>query len=181
MEEIHRWGKGHGKDTEFPCPLQPSTWFSLKLPMFTNSKAHQTPLFGGILVSSLHLHDWLSHWQLMTELNLQTLSPPSRKSYPTLCDPTDCSMPGFPVRHQLPELAQIHIHVYELNKQGDNIQPWHTPFPILNQSIVPCPFLTVTSWPAYGFLRRQMRWSDMPITLRIFHSLSWSTQSKASA
>ena len=25
---------------------------------------------------------------------------------------------------------------YELNKQGDNIQPWHTPFPIWNQSIV---------------------------------------------
>ena len=30
---------------------------------------------------------------------------------------------------------------YKLNKQGDNIQPWHTPFPILNQSIVPCPVL----------------------------------------
>ena len=29
---------------------------------------------------------------------------------PTLCDPMDCSMPGFPVRHQLPELAQTHIH-----------------------------------------------------------------------
>ena len=28
---------------------------------------------------------------------------------------------------------------YKLNEQGDNIQPWHTPFPILNQSIVPCP------------------------------------------
>ena len=27
---------------------------------------------------------------------------------------------------------------YKLNKQGDNIQPWHTPFPILNQLIVPC-------------------------------------------
>ena len=30
----------------------------------------------------------------------------------------------------------------KLNKQGDNIQPWHTPFPIWNQSIVPCPVLT---------------------------------------
>ena len=28
---------------------------------------------------------------------------------------------------------------YKLNKQGDNIQPWHTPFPIWNQSVVPCP------------------------------------------
>ena len=29
---------------------------------------------------------------------------------------------------------------YKLNKQGDNIQPWRTPFPIWNQSIVPCQF-----------------------------------------
>ena len=43
---------------------------------------------------------------------------------------------------------------FELNKQGDSIQPWHTPFPIWNQSIVPCLVLTVASWPAYRFLRR---------------------------
>ena len=41
---------------------------------------------------------------------------------------------------------------YKLNKQGDNIQPCHTPFPILNQSVVPCPVLTVASWPSYRFL-----------------------------
>ena len=35
---------------------------------------------------------------------------------------------------------------YKLNKQGENIQPWCTPFPIWNQSVVPCPFLTVASW-----------------------------------
>ena len=34
---------------------------------------------------------------------------------------------------------------YKLNKQGDNIQPWRTPFPIWNQSVVPCPVLTVAS------------------------------------
>ena len=28
---------------------------------------------------------------------------------------------------------------YKLNKQGDNMQPWHTPFRIWNQSVVPCP------------------------------------------
>ena len=38
----------------------------------------------------------------------------------------------------------------ELNKQDDNIQPY-TPFPILNLFIVPCPVLTVASWPAYNF------------------------------
>ena len=38
---------------------------------------------------------------------------------------------------------------YKLNKQGDNIQSWHTPFPIWNQSVVPCPGLTIASLPAY--------------------------------
>ena len=32
------------------------------------------------------------------------------QSYPTLCDPMDCSMSGFPVHHQLPEFAQTHVH-----------------------------------------------------------------------
>ena len=46
---------------------------------------------------------------------------------------------------------------YKLNKQGDNIQPWCTPVPIMEQAIVPHPVLTVASWPAYRFLRRQVR------------------------
>ena len=48
---------------------------------------------------------------------------------------------------------------YKLNKQGDNIQHWHTPFPIWKQSVVLCTVLTIASWPAYRFLRRQVRWS----------------------
>ena len=32
------------------------------------------------------------------------------QSCPTLCDPMDCSTPSFPVHHQLPELAQTHVH-----------------------------------------------------------------------
>ena len=32
------------------------------------------------------------------------------QSCSTLCDPMDCSMPGFPVHHQLPELTQTHVH-----------------------------------------------------------------------
>ena len=67
---------------------------------------------------------------------------------------------------------------YKLNKQGDNIQSWCTPFPIWNQSIVPCAVLSVASCPAYWILRRQVRWSSIPVTLKIFHSLLCSTQSK---
>ena len=69
---------------------------------------------------------------------------------------------------------------YKLNKQGDNIQPWYIlepvcileTFPIWNQSVVPCPVLTVAFWPAYRFLKKQVRWSGIPISFRIF------TQSK---
>ena len=38
----------------------------------------------------------------------------------TLCNPMDCSMPGFPVHHQLPELIQAHV-----NRVCDAIQPSH--------------------------------------------------------
>ena len=38
----------------------------------------------------------------------------------TICSPMDCSTPGFPVQHQLPELAQTHVH-----QVGDAIQPSH--------------------------------------------------------
>ena len=64
---------------------------------------------------------------------------------------------------------------YKLNKQGDNILPWCTPFPIWNQSVVPCPVLTAPSWPAYRFLKRQVRWSGIPIYFRIFHSYFQNT------
>ena len=70
---------------------------------------------------------------------------------------------------------------HKLNKQGDNIQPWRTLFPIWNQSVFPCPVLTVAFWPAYRFLRRKVRWSGIPISFRILHSFLWSTQSKALA
>jgi len=53
---------------------------------------------------------------------------------------------------------------YKLNKQDGNIQPWRTPFPILNQFVFPCKVLTVASWLAYKFLRRQVKWSGIPIS-----------------
>ena len=55
---------------------------------------------------------------------------------PTLCYPMNCSMPGFPVLHYLPEFAQTHVHWV-----GDAIQPSHPLSP-------PCPPLK--SFPALG-------------------------------
>ena len=48
------------------------------------------------------------------------------QSCSTLCDPMDCSKPGFPVHHQLLELAQTHVH-----RVGDASQPSH---PLLSPS-----------------------------------------------
>ena len=42
------------------------------------------------------------------------------QSCPTLCDPMNCSTPGLPVHHQLPELTQTHVH-----RVSDAIQPSH--------------------------------------------------------
>ena len=42
------------------------------------------------------------------------------QSCPTLCDPMNCSTPGLPVHHQLPEFTQTHVH-----QVGDAIQPSH--------------------------------------------------------
>ena len=48
------------------------------------------------------------------------------QSCPTLCNPMDCSTPGLPVHHQLPELVQTHVH-----RVSDAIQPSH---PLLSHS-----------------------------------------------
>ena len=44
--------------------------------MFTNPEALRTPPFGFFMKASLHRHDWLNHWPLLIELNLQPLAPP---------------------------------------------------------------------------------------------------------
>ena len=56
----------------------------------------------------------------------------------------------------------------KLNRQSDKIHLWCTPFPTWNQSVVPCPVLTVAYWPANRFLWRHVRWSDVPTSWRIF-------------
>ena len=57
------------------------------------------------------------------------------KSCPTLCNPLDCSLPGFPVLHYLPEFAQTHVHWI-----SDAIQPSHCLLPPL---LLPSIFLSI--------------------------------------
>ena len=59
------------------------------------------------------------------------------QSCPALCDPMNCSMPGFFVHHYLPELAQIHIH-----SVSDTIQLFY----LLSSPVSSCP----QSFPASG-------------------------------
>ena len=69
------------------------------------------------------LISWL--WSLTALISVQ-FSPVSQSCL-TLCDPMHCSMPGFPVHHQLPELTQTHVHGF-----GDAIRssyPWSSPSP----------------------------------------------------
>ena len=75
------------------------------------------------------------------------------KSCPALCNPTDCSIPGFPVQHQLPELAQTHIH-----RVGVAIQPSHP--------------LSSPSSPAFSLCQHQV-FSNEPV-LRIRQPKNWS-------
>ena len=92
---------------------------------------------------------------------------------PTLCKPMDCSTPGFPVHHQLPELAQTHVHYI-----SDAIQPSH---PLLSPSPPAFNLFRVFSnesallnrWPKYwsfsispsdessGSISFKIDWSDL--------------------
>ena len=57
-----------------------------------------------------------------------------------ICDPMDCSMPGFPVHHQLLELTQTHVHWV-----SDAIEPFHL---LISSSVIP--FSCLQSFPASG-------------------------------
>ena len=56
-------------------------------------------------------------YHLKPDLHPQQFSSVTQ-SCPVLCDPKDCSTPGLPIHHQLPEFAQTHVH-----HVGDAIQP----------------------------------------------------------
>ena len=49
---------------------------------------------------------WKSLSQLFSSVQFSSVS----QSYPTICNPINCSMPGLPVHHQLPEFTQTHVH-----------------------------------------------------------------------
>ena len=66
----------------------------------------------------------------------------------TLCDPIDCSMPGFPVHHQLQELAQTHVH-----QVSDAFQPSH---PLSSHLLLPSTFPSIRVFSKESVLH--IRW-----------------------
>ena len=66
----------------------------------------------------------------------------------TLCDPMNCSAPGLPVHHQLPEFTQIHVHWV-----GDAIQPSH---PLSSLLLLPSIFRSIRVFSSESTL--QIRW-----------------------
>ena len=114
----------------------------------------------------------------------------------TLCDPKNCSMPGLPVHHQLPEFTQTHVHGL-----GSAIQPSHpllspsppAPNPSQHQSL--CNESTLRMrWPKYwrfsisispskehpGLISFRMDWMDLLAVQGTLKSLLEHHSSKAS-
>ena len=79
------------------------------------------------------------------------------KSHPTLCGPMDCSMPGFPVLHYLPEFAQTHVHFIQLMMPSNHLILC---FPLLLPSVFPSirvfseESALRISWPKYRCYRK---------------------------
>ena len=118
------------------------------------------------------------------------------QSCPTLCDPMNCSTPGLPVHHQLPEFTQTHVH-----RVSDAIQPSH----LLSSPSPPAPIppsIRVISnesalhmrWPKYwsfsfgiipskehpGLTSFRMDWLDLLAVQGTLKSLLQHHSSKAS-
>ena len=113
---------------------------------------------------------------------------PVAKSCPTLCDPMDCSTPGFPVLHCLPGFAQIHVSI------GSVMLSNHL---ILCHSLLPLSSIFPNIWIFSSELALCIRWlslwastsaSVLPMNIQVWspcspgtlESLLWHHSSKAS-
>ena len=75
----------------------------------------------GFMVNSVYLHKYV-YLEMVCDLKYSALTFSNHIAFSsvqfssvaqsclTLCDPVDCSIPGFSVHHQLPEPAQAHVH-----------------------------------------------------------------------
>ena len=137
-----------------------------------------------------YLRDTTIHIKEYKNASVQLLS------YVWLCDPMNCNMPGFPVRHQLQEFTQTHVH-----RVSDAIQPYH-PLSTPSPPAFNLPSIRVSSkesvlyirWPKYwssrfsispsneysGLISFRMDWLDLLAVQGTLKSLLQHHSSKAS-
>ena len=118
------------KDWSFSFSISPSKWIFRVDSLWDwlvcspcsprdSQESSPAPRFKGLNSSALSLF-------LLSSSHIHTSVQFSRAVSLTLCNPMDCSMPGYPVHYQLPELTQTHVH-----RVSDMIQPTH---PLLSPS-----------------------------------------------
>ena len=113
------WKGTHFWTQKQETPLIFLSYLSHSFPMDINNKKGQHFEWRRVL------RGWvkgriINHMEKGILLNITKTFSSAAQLCPTLCDPMDCSTPGFPVYHQLPELTQIHVH-----RVSDTIQPSH--------------------------------------------------------
>ena len=96
------------------------SWYLNKCGSFWPRILHQI-----LVIFTQHLHallqQYLGDHYTITSPQLSSVQFSSvTQSCPTLCDPMNCSTPGLPVHHHLPEFTQTHMH-----RVSDAIQPSH--------------------------------------------------------
>ena len=105
----------------FPC-IQSFVWIYVYIHICMDIYIHVYILFHYGLLQNIEYNFlcytlgpcYLSILPILVYINSVT------QSCLTVCNPMDCSPPGFPVHHQLPELTQTHVH-----RVSDDIQPSH--------------------------------------------------------
>ena len=94
------------------------------------------------------------------------------QSCPTLCDPMNCSTPGLPVHHQLPESTQTHVHWV-----GDAIQPSHPPLSPSSPAVILSHHQGLFKWVRsshqvakvleFQLQHQSFQWTPRPISFRM--------------
>ena len=90
-------------------------------PSGSQFQCHSEPVTLSLICCPSHPHISLQH---LPQTAIIICFSSVAQSCLTLCNPIDCSMPGLPVHHQLPELTQTHVH-----RVGDAIHPLLSPSP----------------------------------------------------
>ena len=121
----------------FPSELT----FCIRWPKYCSFSINLPSEYLGLISFGIDWFDLLRIAYFLISLQSKGLSrvfSSTTQSYPTLCDPMNCTMPGLPVYHQHPEFTQTHVH-----QVGDDSQPSHP----LSSPSLPAPSPSQNDFP----------------------------------